>query len=712
MGELKCRASVSSSQVLSCATKGLDPTNLMNCPDENQLAALGEGNLDEEILAGLSAHLRSCGDCRALIVALGSGGLALALEASLVGALASIQPMQRLGRFEIEAELGRGAMGVVHVANDPTLNRRVALKVVGGPGRFRENARERLLREARSLARLTHVNVVRIYEAGVEDDEVYIAMELIDGKPLNDWLRDKKRDWREIARVFAAAGDGLAAAHASELVHRDFKPANVMISDSEAQIPVVKVVDFGLARAALFVEEGSGEHLENPLDANRLTITGTFVGTPAYASPEQMNGLEVTPASDLFSFCVALFEALTGKCPFEGRTRQALLDAIRRGPSVSTLHQIPRPLRTIIADGLRYDVSDRPKSMNVITTALRGSLERRRGYLATGVGAVLVSAVVIVGLMSRTSDQESPCSAIASKLDGVWDAATQVAVSRSMLEAGAAPERLATVSRILGDYSRRWVSGRRSACEATMIAGEQSPELLDRRVECYRRSLRAFRAVTDILRSADSETVKTSIGLATGLPSLDECVDAERLVAGEPYPVIDPVARADAAPANARPAKCNNRLLTPSMTSPTEPSGTVLRSGIFNTSSEAWQAFDDLNGTSWLSAKDVAPAFLGYEWDDGSRRVERYTITFKNGDDLTTRAPREWTMQGRIGTTWTSLDTQVDQIGWRGSQTREYIVGSPGAYEAYRLNLVGDNDDRMPIVTVSIAQLSFFGCRE
>ena len=518
----------------------------MNCPDENQLAALAQGDLDDESLAGLSAHLGSCGDCRELVVALGSGGLALAIEPMLVGTDPLLGPMQSLGRFEIEAELGRGAMGVVHQATDPTLNRRVALKVVRGPFRLRAGARERLLQEARSLARLTHANVVPIYEAGVEDDELYIAMELIDGKPLSDWLRDKERGWREIVRVFAAAGDGLAAAHASDLVHRDFKPANVMVSDSDALTPVVKVVDFGLARTALFVESDSVEVSDAPLDADRLTITGTFVGTPAYAAPEQMSGLEVTPASDLFSFCVALFEALTGERPFAGRTRDELLAAIRLGPSKLMLRQIPRRLRTVVAAGLRYNASERPSSMVVVTTALRSSLKRRGGrQLAALLGAVLIGGVVTGGLILRADQEEPPCSTFARQLDGVWDRATQVAVSRSLLEAGAGlgPERSKTVSRVLGEYSRRWLSGRTSACKATVVAGEQSAELLDRRVACFRRTLGSFRAVTDILRAADFETVKTSIDLATGLPSLDECDDTERLLARERDPAIDPVAR-------------------------------------------------------------------------------------------------------------------------------------------------------------------------
>ncbi len=158
--------------------------------------------------------------------------------------LGQLLPGARVGRYQVLRAVGRGGMGEVYAAYHPDLDRRIALKVVQGLGSGTGEQRMRLLREARAIARLSHPNVVTVYDAGTFGDRVFIAMELISGRTIDRWLRDEPRTWQQILDVFVAAGRGLAAAHAAGIVHRDFKPQNVMIANDGG----VRVMDFGLAR--------------------------------------------------------------------------------------------------------------------------------------------------------------------------------------------------------------------------------------------------------------------------------------------------------------------------------------------------------------------------------------------------------------------------------------------------------------------------------
>ncbi|HEX3474956.1 MAG TPA: serine/threonine-protein kinase, partial [Kofleriaceae bacterium] len=212
-----------------------------------------------------------------------------------------------LGRYRLERELGAGGMGVVHAAFDPDLERRIALKVlrVAAPGL---KAKDRLLREARAMARLAHPNVVTVHEVGTANGRDYVAMELIQGETLADWLRSGKRRQFEIVAAFLAAGRGLAAAHAAGIVHRDFKPHNVLRSRHGR----IVVTDFGLAREAQaelpMRRDALTSGINPPIAPAALssgtpgalpgiTATGALLGTPAYLAPEQWRGGMVTPAT-------------------------------------------------------------------------------------------------------------------------------------------------------------------------------------------------------------------------------------------------------------------------------------------------------------------------------------------------------------------------------------------------------------------------------
>ena len=222
-----------------------------------------------------------------------------------------------LGRYRLERELGAGAMGVVHAAFDPDLERRIALKVLRGATATTQ-ARDRLLREARAMARLSHPNVVTVHEVGTAGGRDFVAMELIHGETLAEWLRAKPRPPAAILDAFLAAGRGLAAAHAAGIVHRDFKPHNVLRSRDGR----IVVTDFGLAREAhgalppaldQTLPAGVTASASSPLVG--LTVAGSLLGTPAYMAPEQWQSGPVTPATDQFAFCVALWEALAGQRP-------------------------------------------------------------------------------------------------------------------------------------------------------------------------------------------------------------------------------------------------------------------------------------------------------------------------------------------------------------------------------------------------------------
>jgi predicted Ser/Thr protein kinase/uncharacterized membrane protein (DUF485 family) len=279
----------------------------------------------------------------------------------------------RLGRFTIDRRLGSGGMGVVYEGHDPNLDRKVAIKVLHDPA----GTGSRLLREAQALAQLTHKNIVQVFEIDTSDNQVFVVMQFIEGRTLQAWVHERQRGWLEIVDMFGGAGEGLAAAHVEGIVHRDFKPDNVLVGRDE----IPRVLDFGLARASAETDsDGSGPSPErslttpssNPLLAADLTRTGSIMGTPTYMSPEQAAGDPVGPASDQFSFCVALYEALYGYRPFEGRNLPALISNLQAGrvrprPPES---DVPEWLHTTLLRGLSLDPRRRFESLGALLAEL------------------------------------------------------------------------------------------------------------------------------------------------------------------------------------------------------------------------------------------------------------------------------------------------------------------------------------------------------
>ena len=361
-----------------------------------------------------------------------------------------------IGRFRIERQLGAGAMGVVYAAFDPDLERRIAVKVLrAAPG---DVARNRLLREARAMARLSHPNVVTVHEVGTSGDRDYVATELISGLNLAEWLRAAPRSKREIVDAFLAAGRGLTAAHEAGLVHRDFKPHNVLRSDEGR----IVVTDFGLARDSQG-DEGSapipvlhGVGIDPGSLASDLTRTGALVGTPGYMAPEQWEGLEVDAAADQFSFCVALWEALAGQRPFLGQTIEELRAQVQRPPAVSdAADKIPRALRNILLRGLAPRPADRYPTMRALIETIEAARRRPRRIIAAAVVAALalIIAAAMVYASRRGATPLDSCAPPALRPEQVWTAAQRAQM----------PPRLAEQ---LDQRMAQWTAQREVACSS------------------------------------------------------------------------------------------------------------------------------------------------------------------------------------------------------------------------------------------------------
>jgi eukaryotic-like serine/threonine-protein kinase len=272
----------------------------------------------------------------------------------------------RIDRYELIQQLGAGGMSVVWSARDVDLGREVAVKLSS------PELHVWLLAEARAMALLSHPNVVGVYDVGETEDGLFIAMERIDGGTLGEWLRAMPRAWTDILSIFIAAGRGLAEAHRVGLIHRDFKPDNVLVGADG----VARVSDFGLAIPV-------GQTAQPPTERQRaLTEEGALVGTPAYMSPEQLLGQQVTERSDQFSFCLALYEALHETMPFgapSGEPPAAFLLAATvedRLPQSDSGH-IPDPLERALLRGLACDPDDRWPSMEALVAELERCLPGR-----------------------------------------------------------------------------------------------------------------------------------------------------------------------------------------------------------------------------------------------------------------------------------------------------------------------------------------------
>ncbi|WAS89915.1 serine/threonine-protein kinase [Nannocystis punicea] len=371
-----------------------------------------------------------------------------------------------IGPYQVLKLLGEGGMGVVYAAYDDKLERKVALKLLRGAALSRPQGRARTLREARALARLSHPNVVHVYQVGEVDDEVFVAMEFLTGPTLREWLAAQPRSWREVVAVFRQAGEGLAAAHRQGVVHRDFKPANVILGDDGR----VRVVDFGLAHFDSDSEAAPALPSAGEVTDVLLTQTGAVLGTPAYMAAEQFAGARGDAKTDQYSFCAALYEALYGQRPFVGADVQALASAVATGqvrPPKSG-QEVPAWLHRVVLRGLQPDPAARWPSMDALLQALQPA--ELRGRRAWAVGST--AALLMGGLLYMSTNAPPPASAaLEEDVAAARAEVTRTQDANRLTEARAAltrdpVETIRALAKLSGDEPGTWHEARFFAAAA------------------------------------------------------------------------------------------------------------------------------------------------------------------------------------------------------------------------------------------------------
>ncbi|PCC73987.1 Tetratricopeptide repeat-containing protein [Nannocystis exedens] len=400
-----------------------------------------------------------------------------------------------LGRFRVVRLLGQGGMGRVYAAEDDQLERLVAVKVIRPDGAARAaGERDRLLREARALARLSHPNVVQVYEVGEHEQDIFIAMEHVSGLTVDRWLAAGPRTLAEVLDVFIAAGRGLAAAHGANITHRDFKPNNVIVGDDGR----VRILDFGLARP---VGDTAATH------PSPGAATSAAAGTPAYMSPEQRAG-RADARSDQFSFCVALAEAVDRRAP--------------PGPA-------PKWLRRALGRGTAADPERRFATMEPLLAALARGRDRPRRRLRAALGCTAIAAAVGAGAL--VSAPSPPCADLGAPLVELWSHDRKDRIERTLagLPGADSPAQARRVLADLDDWARRWHLARVDACAATRVRGEQSEQLLDRSAACLDRGLQRFAELTALLTRPDPARLAAAPELLAALPDPAACRDRQAL---------------------------------------------------------------------------------------------------------------------------------------------------------------------------------------
>ncbi len=413
--------------------------------------------------------------------------------------------------------VGEGAMGQVYAAYDPVLDRKVAIKLLHVLTEGAE-ARERLLREAKSLARVAHPNLVGVHDAGAFHESVFIAMEFVEGTTLREWLKGAPQQ-SAVLDAFLQAGRGLAAAHAAGLVHRDFKPENVLVGNDGR----VRVSDFGLARDVgelprpVELPPASSE-LELP---RMHTATGTLVGTPAYMAPEQLAGQRADARADQFSFAVALAEALSGKRPFARNTAAVVKAGFKPvGPAA---------VQQALTRALSAEPSSRFGSLDELLVVLEPKPPSRlKAVLIVGLLSTLALGLVV---MLRKPD--AVCTSGPARVAAVWPESRKASLASHFASLEGTPI-FESTKRGLDAYGRDWTTMHREACEATRVKGEQSDQLLTARMACLDRRLVEVEAVLGVLATTDATSLARASDAVNALTPLSVCANASALLAPTP----------------------------------------------------------------------------------------------------------------------------------------------------------------------------------
>jgi serine/threonine protein kinase/tetratricopeptide (TPR) repeat protein len=366
----------------------------VGCLDENDAVRLLVEPHDPGA-AALRAHVNDCESCRELVATVAKVVVDDASEGLDGWTAPTLRPGTRVGPLRVIETIGRGAMGTVYLAEDERLRRRVALKMLAADASDHD-AMKRLRVEARAMARLRDPHVVQVLDVGLSDHGPYVAMQYVDGEDLRTWLAKGERPTPQILHHLRHAGRGLAAAHAAGLVHRDFKPANVLVGRDG----LTRVADFGLA---ILRRDAETTTPPSPLDPRATaslrrstTRHGTLAGTPAYMAPEQLRGRAVGPAADQFAFCVTAYEALAGHRPFREDTLAARIDATERGLVERPERPIPGRVLDVLRRGLAADPDARFPDMLALLDALDGRSRSRHDGTRVAIGVPLGLAIVLL----------------------------------------------------------------------------------------------------------------------------------------------------------------------------------------------------------------------------------------------------------------------------------------------------------------------------
>ncbi|MBK8263474.1 MAG: serine/threonine protein kinase [Nannocystis sp.] len=479
----------------------------------------------------------------------GEGSVSGAMKGLLARVMAASSPsaegtqeLRAIGRYVALGRLGAGGMGVVYKAYDPDLDRKVAIKVLRG--RSTAEAQARLLREAQAMAKLSHPNVVSVFDVGIVGDQVFVAMDYVEGQDLAAWLAAAPRPWQEVLDVFVQAAAGLAAAHAVGLIHRDFKGENVLLSRETGSGRLrAQVADFGLARLDEEETRGGAQEAEEVMSRggsallDRLTGVGAVMGTPGYMSPEQHAGASVDARTDLYSFSVALYEALYRQRPYEGRTYEEMAAAAsgprRPAPAGS---KAPRWLYAAAIRGMHPERDQRFTSMEALLAAIAAG-RGRRVRAAVGVGGAVAASALALGIGLRGPTAQI-CTGGAARAATAWNEGRAAAAERAFAATGApfAGSSWALTAGRLEAYAGAWTAAYTETCAATRIRGESSEAAMDLKMGCLGRRLEALDSLVDLLEVADNAVVVRAVDAAAALPDLAACEDLEGLREGPPAP--------------------------------------------------------------------------------------------------------------------------------------------------------------------------------
>lgn len=486
-----------------------------------------------------------------------------------------------VGRYLLMKRLGTGGMGVVYLAYDPKLSRRVAIKLLRtelGTGTLEEKSTlydrltADLMAEARALARLSHPNVLGIYDMGRAEDGIYLATELVDGKSLYERLHPSSSDaaralpWREALTLMLDAGEGLAAAHRAGLVHRDIKPGNIMID----RAGVVKILDFGLAGAHADgpisgFATGARENASAPdnLSPRLSSPTATQssgpgapvgVGTPGYMPLEQWRGGEVDARADQFAYCVTLFELLYGRQPFMGLSSATVQATLERGPELAGLSKrgVPATLRAIVLRGLELQPCERYASMDELLAELRSWLEqfdrqRRLGWAMTCLG------VAVAGMVIATPQrpQRVECASDYARELAPWRErdARQIEHAFSQSAQPSARAKAQKVAERMGALNDEWISTHAEVCEQLdderrELGLERAEQRFELRMTCLQSLREPMRSFIEVAKLATPEVVTNAISATAELAPPQRCTAAADATSGPPPPLDPRVAQA------------------------------------------------------------------------------------------------------------------------------------------------------------------------